>query len=322
MFRTWKQVFRTWKSKQQQINTAPTKGKIENFWSGIWEKETSFNKEAPWIKTLEKGYCKNTISKNYCITQQIFDSVLKGMKNNGAPENDRIRCYWIKKLTSTHPYIITELNKIYEDETLFPDWLATSKTILLPKNDLAYEAKNYRPIACQNIMYKIYTGITNNFLEENCSINDIITLEQARGKKGSWGCADQLLINKMILEQVRNNRRNLLMMWFDYKKVFGSVPHDWIIKALHLAKVPSKIINAISKLMKVWATKIILRAENETIETRIKNYLTGVLQGDCLSLLLFIHCQPIIVSIEEPTWLQNWRAWKKRYKPFTPVFCR
>ena len=60
-----KQVFRTWKSKQQQINTAPNKVKIENFWSGIWEKETNFNKEAPWIKTLEKGYCKNTRSKNY-----------------------------------------------------------------------------------------------------------------------------------------------------------------------------------------------------------------------------------------------------------------
>ena len=40
--------------------------------------------------------------------------------------------------------------------------------------------------------------------------------------------------------------------------------------------------------MKAWATKIILRAENETTETRIINYLTGVLQGDCLSLLLFI----------------------------------
>ena len=40
--------------------------------------------------------------------------------------------------------------------------------------------------------------------------------------------------------------------------------------------------------MKVRATKIILRAEDETIETRIINYLTGVLQGDCLSLLLFI----------------------------------
>ena len=40
--------------------------------------------------------------------------------------------------------------------------------------------------------------------------------------------------------------------------------------------------------MKVWATKIILRAENETIKTRIINYLTGVLQGDCLSLLFIL----------------------------------
>ena len=79
--------------------------------------------------------------------QHIFDSVLKGMKNNGAPGNDRIRCYWIKKLTSTHAYILTKFNNIDEDKMLFPDWLATSRTILLPKNDLSYEAKNYRPIA-------------------------------------------------------------------------------------------------------------------------------------------------------------------------------
>ena len=75
-------------------------------------------------------------------------------------------------------------------------------------------------------MYKSYTGIINVFLEEHCSINDIIILEQAGGKKGSWGCADQLLINKMIIEQVRNNRINLLLMWFNYKKAFDSVPHD------------------------------------------------------------------------------------------------
>ena len=77
-------------------------------------------------------------------------------------------------------------------------------------------------------------------------------------------------------------------MSFDYKKAFDYVPHDWIIKALQLAKVPSKIINAISQLMKVWLTKIILRIENDTIGTRIVNDLTGVSQADCLSLVLFI----------------------------------
>ena len=91
-------MFCTWKRKQQ-INTTPTKDKIENFWSGIWEKEISFEKEAPWIK--------NTRSKNHFITQQILDSVLKEMKNNGAPGNEHIKCYWIKRLTGTHQYLLS-----------------------------------------------------------------------------------------------------------------------------------------------------------------------------------------------------------------------
>ena len=33
-------------------------------------------------------------------------------------------------------------------------------------------------------------------------------------------------------------------------------------------------------------------------------------------------CQPILVFVEEPTWLKNWRTWKKRYEHFTLVFCR
>ena len=68
------------------------------------------------------------------------------------------------------------------------------------------------------------------------------------------------------------------MMWFNYKNAFDSPKHDWIIKALQLAKVPSNIINAISKLMKAYETKITLRAENETIETRLINYFADDLK--------------------------------------------
>ena len=100
------------------------------------------------------------------------------------------------------------------------------------------------------------------------------------------------------------------MMWFDYKKAFDSVPHDWIIKALQLAKVPPKMSSAISQLMKVWTTKVTLKGENETIETRVINYLTGVLQGDCLSSLLFILGVNLLsFLLKNLTWLQNWRAW-------------
>ena len=40
--------------------------------------------------------------------------------------------------------------------------------------------------------------------------------------------------------------------------------------------------------MKLWATKVNLFAEGTNIQTESINYLTGVQQGDCLSLMLFI----------------------------------
>ena len=78
------------------------------------------------------------------------------------------------------------------------------------------------------------------------------------------------------------------MMWLNYKKAIDSIPNNWIIRALKLAKAPLKIINTISQLMKVQTTKVTLTAENKTIKTQIINHLTGVLQGDCLFLSLFI----------------------------------
>ena len=80
----------------------------------------------------------------------------------------------------------------------------------------------------------------------------------------------------MILDEVKQHCRNLLMMWFDYKKVFDSVPHNWILKAHELAPVPLKITSTIKSLMGTWATKRCLIS----IETDIVKYQTGVLEGD------------------------------------------
>ena len=97
--------------------------------------------------------------------------------------------------------------------------------------------------------------------------------EQAGGKQGSWGCTDQLLINILILNEAKQHHYNLLIMWFDYKKAFDSVPCDWILKALEPVQVPLKIINMIKSLMGTWATKLFLNS----IEADIIKYRTGVL---------------------------------------------
>ena len=40
--------------------------------------------------------------------------------------------------------------------------------------------------------------------------------------------------------------------------------------------------------MIIWAAKLRLQTEKETIETELIQYNTGVLQGDCISLNLFV----------------------------------
>ena len=131
----------------------------------------------------------------------------------------------------------------------------------MPKNENTHEAKNYRPIALLNSMYKVVTAIITDFIIDHCTTNNIVTEEQAAGKLGSWGCADQLLINKMVYDEVIKNRRNLVTVWLDYKKAFDSVPHSWIIESLKLANIPDEIIEVIKMLMCKWRTKIHLYGE-------------------------------------------------------------
>ena len=77
-------------------------------------------------------------------------------------------------------------------------------------------------------MYKIVASVitarTYNFLDSN----NILPTEQKGSKRGSYGCKDQLLLNKMFLENKRSSCKNLSTVWTDCRKEFDSVPHSWL----------------------------------------------------------------------------------------------
>ena len=88
--------------------------------------------------------------------------------------------------------------------------------------------------------------------------NSILPQEQQGCKRNSYGCKDQLLINKMILENYRKKNRNLRTAWIDYKKAFNSVPHEWILKAIELYKISPIISNFLKTSMTKWQTRLLL----------------------------------------------------------------
>ena len=90
------------------------------------------------------------------------------------------------------------------------------------------------------------------------------------------------------MDEVRKDRKNMFCIWLDYRKAYDSVSHPWLIESLQLAKVPPILINAIEKLTRTWATTAYIKADKENVESGRIDYKRGMLQGDALSVILFI----------------------------------
>ena len=78
-----KSIFRTMKGEgSEPIRDVPDQEKLEKFWGALWGTETDFNKEAPWLKTLEREYVTNATQLEYEITDEILDKVIAKMPND------------------------------------------------------------------------------------------------------------------------------------------------------------------------------------------------------------------------------------------------
>ena len=204
-----KNVQRDFKNDKMETETIPPKGDIEKYWKDIWTKTAPFNDNAAWIKTLQTEYCVNATQKDYVINSKTLKEVISKLQNNKSPGIDGIIGYWFKNLNFYINDLVKLFNSILNKEVDIPTWFTRARTKLIAKNSNTHLAENYRPIACQNIISKLYTSCINQFLQDHCDSNKIVTDEQAGGKKEVWGCLEQLIINKTI-DQVKKNRRSLI----------------------------------------------------------------------------------------------------------------
>ena len=76
-----------------------------------------------------------------------------------APGVDGIQNYWWKKLEPTQKVLTRAFTKIKQGNTNIPTWWPTGRTALLPKTKNLVDEKNYWPIMCLNMSYKIMSGV-------------------------------------------------------------------------------------------------------------------------------------------------------------------
>ena len=175
-----------------------------------------------------------------------------------------------------------------QDGSVIPVWFPVVRTILIPKSSDTTVPKNFRPITCLNVLYKLWTACLTELLMTHCTVNDILHPAQKGYARNQLGCTDHLLLNNHIWHQVKSNNHSLSVVWLDYKKAYDSVPHNWILFCLQLFHFHPVIVECIVHLVPLWSTTLYLSMPGSAPqELSATSVCCGIFQGDILSPLLF-----------------------------------
>ena len=117
-----------------------------------------------------------------------------------------------------------------------------------------------------------------------------------------------------IINKARIRQRSLVITLLDLKNAFGEVHHNLIISVLDYHHIPDQINAAIENLFTDFQTSII----TSEFSTPFITVGRGVLQGDCLSPLLFNTCFNTFI---EHIKTEKYSQFGFSYKLLNPVHC-
>ena len=279
-----KQLYKELSGSVQADSVAPNKDEATDFWGGIWSNPVTHNRNAEWIEETKRKNRRIQRQEDVVIEVGEVKAGIRRMTNWKAPGPDGVQGFWFKKFTNVHGAIADGLRDCLARGEV-PEWMTEGRTSLFMK-DLAKGpvADNYRPIACLPMMWKLLTGIFSEKIYDHLDGNKLLPDEQKGCRKRSRGTKDQLLIDKMILQDAKRGRKNLSMGWIDYKKAYDMVPHSWLIEVIDLLGVAGNVASLLASSMMRWKTQLI--GGGDVLGT--VDIKRGIFQGDSLSPLLFV----------------------------------
>ena len=295
--------FRTLEGNVVHEGEMPEMEKFVEFWGGISERE-EVTPNMPWMEVVRRQLREKVNQVNeFNITLEKVKKEIGKRKGWTAPGIDGIQNYWWKTLEPAQEALTRAFIKIKEDNKNIPVWWPTGRTVLIPKTKSPEDEKNYRPITCLNTSYKIMTGVVAKYLWEHMIENEIWDEGQLGAVEGVLGTVDQLIIDRCIMDEVKQYHRNLAVAFYDYKKAYDKVHHDWMLRVYRWIGIPDEVIKLISNLMELWKTRLETWSKGEKITSRWINISCGFLQGDSYSPVGFCISEiPVCRLLQQSRW--------------------
>ena len=195
-------------------------------------------------------------------TYQQITNIIRKMKISGSPcPLDQISIICFQRCPYLRSYLAELIQAVWVSGNIPEKW-KKSCTILIHKKDNSHSPSNFRPITLQPALHKVFTSCLRNSMFTFLLGNNLIEHKIQKGfTPNVSGTFEHTAQMAHIIHQARTKQRSLVITLLDLKNAFGEVHHNL-------------------------KTSVITSQFN----TPFIHVGRGVLQGDCLSPLLFNLC--------------------------------
>ncbi|CAG9137498.1 unnamed protein product [Plutella xylostella] len=205
---------------------------------------------------------------------------LKQLKNNKAPGDDGITTELLK--AGGRPILIALrrlFNSVILEGTSPEAWSRSVVTLFFKKGNKAL-LKNYRPIALLSHVYKLFSRVITNRLEQR--LDDFQPPEQAGFRKG-YSTIDHIHTLRQVIQKTEEYNLPLCLAFVDYEKAFDSIELWAMLQSLQRCHIDYRYIEVL-RCMYNAATMSVRLHEHSTKPIQLQR---GVRQGDVISPKLF-----------------------------------
>ena len=220
-------------------------------------------------------------------TYQQITNIIRKMKSSGSPcPLDQLSIICFKRCPYLRSYLADLIHETWRSGTVPTEWKRAC-TILIHKKGNTNDPSNFRPITLESVPLKVFTSCLRNAIYSFLTSNNFIEHNIQKGFTPNLsGTLEHTAQMADIINKARIRQRSVVITLLDLKNAFGEVHHNLIQSVLAYHHIPDHIKFVIKNLYTDFQTSII----TSQFQTPFLTVGRGVLQGDCLSPLLFNMC--------------------------------
>ena len=253
------------------------------------------------LKTLLDYECSE-IDRSILISEVTTEEVRKvlfSMAADKSPGPDGYTMEFFKATWNITGKDLVVAVQSFFDKGFLPKGINSTILALIPKKNDAITMKNYRPISCCNVIYKVISKLLANRMKRLLPL--FISLNQSTFVKDRLLMENVLLASELVKNYHKESVTERCVVKIDISKAFDSVQWTFILTVLAAMNFPEKFIIWIKKCIELVSFSIQINGEL----AGYFNSKRGLRQGCSLSPYLFVICMQTLSKLLDKAALEK-----------------